>query len=104
MNITGLKILRSAVLVLAVIVIMSSSSQGLAATSLPAPSGTVSETVKGEVIMAGDQVLVVKDGAGKGVLVQVSKVTQFDSTVKVGDKVEAQLSRDGQALSVKKAQ
>lgn len=102
MNINGLKILRSAVLILAVI--MSSSSQGLAATSLLAQSGTVSETVKGEVILTGDQVLVVKDGAGRGVLLQVSKVTQFDGTVKVGDKVEAQLSRDGQALSVKKAQ
>lgn len=101
MNNNGLKILRSAVLVLAVI--MSSGSQGLAATSLPAPSGTGSDTVKGEVIMAGDQVLVVKDGAGRGVLVQVSKVTQFDGTVKVGDKVEAQLSKDGHALSVKKA-
>jgi hypothetical protein len=108
MNINGLKILRSAVwaepFALVLAVIMSSSSQGLAATSLPAPSGAVSETVKGEVIMAADQVLVVKDGAGRGVLVQVSKTTQFDGTVKVGDKVEAQVSRDGQALSIKPTQ
>jgi len=102
MDIHGLKILRSAVLVLAVI--MSSASQGLSVTSLPAPSATASQTVKGEVILSGDQVLVVKDGAGRGVLVQVSKATQFNGTVKVGDKVEAEVSRDGQALSIKKAQ
>lgn len=103
MNINRVKI-TGGVLLLAVI--MSSNSQGLAATSLslPAPSGTVSETVKGEVIMAADQVLVLKDGAGRGVLVQVSKTTQFDGTVKVGDKVEAQVSRDGQALSIKPTQ
>lgn len=106
MNINGLKILRKAVYanhLLVLAIIMSSSSQGFAATSLAAPSAAASETVKGEVLMASDQVLVVKDGAGRGVLLQVSKVTQFDGTVKVGDKVEAQLSRDGQALSVKKA-
>jgi hypothetical protein len=64
---------------------------------------TSSGLVKGEVLIVTDDFYLVKERGGKGVQVRLDKTTKRDGVIKVGDRVEAQVSTDGRALSIKQS-
>jgi hypothetical protein len=64
-------------------------------------TAAAAQLVKGEVVMLGGEVCVVKDATGKSVLFKVDKETKIDGSVKEGKKVEISASADGLALSIK---
>ena len=98
MNFQSLKIAQVAFVVLTAISAME--GLGSAAEEAQAPTATASQTVKGEVVMATEELIVVKELDGKGTLVKVDKDTKRNGVIKVGDKVMAQISQDGYAKSV----
>jgi len=98
MNIKSLKIAQVVFVVLTAISAME--GLGSAAEEAQAPTATASQTVKGEVVMATEELIVVKELDGKGTLVKVDKDTKRNGVIKVGDKVMAQISQDGYARSV----
>jgi hypothetical protein len=57
--------------------------------------------LKGEVLIVTDDFYLIKERNGKGVQVHLDKGTKRSGTVKVGDNIEAQVSGDGRALSIK---
>ncbi len=59
------------------------------------------QSVKGEVVMLGGEVCVVRDEAGKSVLFKIDKGTKIEGAVKEGKKVEVSASADGQAIAIK---
>lgn len=67
----------------------------------PAPPSSAAQTVTGEVLMLTPELCIVRDPSGKSTLLTVGKDTAGTGNVKVGDKVEAQMTADGRALSIK---
>lgn len=61
------------------------------------------KAVKGEVLKIEGENYTVKDETGKEVKLHVSKDTQKQGTIKVGDKIEAQVEASGHAQSIKAA-
>jgi hypothetical protein len=59
------------------------------------------DQVKGEVLIVTDDFYLIKERNGKGVQVHLDKSTKRSGAIKVGDNVEAQVSVDGRALSIK---
>ena len=59
------------------------------------------KALKGEVLIVTDDFYLIKERNGKGVQVYLDKGTKRSGTIKVGDNVEAQVSGDGRALSIK---
>jgi hypothetical protein len=57
--------------------------------------------LKGEVLIVTDDFYLIKERGGKGVQVHLDKSTKRNGTIKVGDNVEAQVSTDGRAVSIK---
>lgn len=82
----------------------SLSAMGLAATaeSAPAPSGATPQTVKGHIQNIEGDVYSIKDMSGHEVQLRVTKETKVEGGLKpkVGDRIEAQVGADGQAISV----
>lgn len=69
----------------------------------PAPSMNGAGVVQGQLLKIEGEVYVVKDASGKQVRVRVNKETVLDRRIKVGDKIDAQISADGHAATVLKA-
>jgi hypothetical protein len=86
---------------LATALVLSQALVAAAEQPSPPPSGNASEVVAGEVVMITVDFVLVKDQKGKGVQVFFDKGTQLASTVKVGDQVEARVSSDGRAKSIR---
>lgn len=98
MNLRGVKI--AGILILALLVTVAMVGVSFAANEVPAPSASASQAVKGEVLMTTDEFLVVKEPIGKGLQLFFDKGTKRDTTIKAGDKIEAQVSPDGHAKSI----
>ena len=62
---------------------------------------TPAYTVEGDVLKVEGDFFVVKDTAGKEIKLQIDKNTQMIGTHKVGQRVRAEYTPDGQALSIK---
>lgn len=86
---------------LALIDIVPMVGVSFAGNEMPAHSASSPQAVKGEVIMITDEFLVVEDPTGKGVVVLFDKDTKRKTAIKVGDKIEAQVSPDGYAESIR---
>ncbi|MGQ0696078.1 MAG: hypothetical protein ACT4OL_10950 [Nitrospiraceae bacterium] len=71
-----------------------------AAEQMAAPG---SQTVKGDLLRIDGEFYVVKDPSGKEVRLHVDKTSKLEGTFKAGDKIEAQASDQGHALSIKPA-
>jgi len=72
-------------------------------STTPAPSSS-SQTVKGQLMMLAGEVAVIKDSSGKTTHLSISKATKIERGLKDGDMVEASVSSDGQAFSIKPSQ
>jgi hypothetical protein len=77
------------------------SSPVLAQDSTPAAPSSGSQTVTGQLVMLAGEVAIIKDSNGKTTHLSVSKATKIERGLKDGDMVEAAVSSDGQALSIK---
>lgn len=71
-----------------------------AAEPMAAPG---SQTVKGDLLRIDGEFYVVKDTSGKEVRLHVDGTSKLEGTFKAGDKIEAQASDKGHALSIKPA-
>ena len=69
------------------------------ATDQPAAA----QTVKGDLLKIEGEFYVVKDAAGKEVRLHVNQDTKLEGSFKAGDKIEAQATEKGHAMSVKPA-
>ena len=61
------------------------------------------QTVKGDLLKIEGDFCVVKDATGKEVRLHVDKTSKVEGALKAGDKIEAQASEKGHALSIKPA-
>jgi uncharacterized protein YdeI (BOF family) len=64
-------------------------------------SGAMLDTVTGVVLKIEGDVYVVKRETGQEVRVQVDKRTTMIGTIRPGDSIEAQVSENGRATSIK---
>ena len=62
-----------------------------------------SQAVKGDLLKIDGEFYVVKDTSGKEVRLHVDTTSRLEGTFKAGDKIEAQASDKGHALSIKPA-
>ena len=62
-----------------------------------------SQAVKGDLLRIDGEFYVVKDTSGKEVRLHVDGTSKLEGTFKAGDKIEAQASDKGHALSIKPA-
>ena len=62
-----------------------------------------SQVVKGDLLKIDGEFYVVKDASGKEVRLHVDGTSKLEGTFKAGDKIEAQASDKGHALSIKPA-
>jgi hypothetical protein len=84
-----------------VVVILCALSMAFGMPALAAKGSD--QTLKGEVLIVTDDFYLIKERNGKGVQVHLDKGTKRSGTIKVGDNVEAQVSGDGRALSIRVA-
>lgn len=87
------------------IVLTAALSFGLATLTYAAeePMAAGSQTVKGDLLKIEGEFYVVKDASGKELRLHVDKSTKVEGDVKAGDKIEAQATDKGHAISVKPA-
>jgi hypothetical protein len=57
-------------------------------------------TLKGEVVMITNELIILKEPTGNRSLIQVGKEIQKDATVKEGTQVEIAVTEDGQAKTI----
>lgn len=77
-----------------------------AAEPMAAPgdmSAPGSQAIKGDLLKIDGEFYVVKDASGHQVRLHVDKTSKLEGTFKAGDKIEAQASDKGHALSIKPA-
>lgn len=69
----------------------------------PAPSMNGAGVLQGQLLKIDGDLYIVKDAGGKEVRLRVSKSTVLDTRIKVGDKIDVQMSADGHAATLLKA-
>jgi hypothetical protein len=89
-----------ALIAFAVILGFGMATLTYAAGEMAAPG---SQSITGDLLKIEGEFYVVKDAAGKEVRLHVDKSTKLEGSVKAGDKIEAQATEKGHALSVKPA-
>lgn len=77
---------------------------GAGTLTYAADQPAAAQTVKGDLLKIEGEFYVVKDAAGKEVRLHVNKDTKLEGSFKAGDKIEAQATEKGHAMSVKPAQ
>lgn len=94
----------AAIVAVAVFVCFSVGSFSYAAEPSSKPMAAAEgQTVKGEITKIEGENYVVKDASGKEARLHVDKTTQKEGALKVGDKVEASVTKEGHAISIKAA-
>lgn len=77
---------------------------GLADTGPVAQAVSPPQSIRGEVVVITDDFYLVKEAVGKGMVqVLTSKATKVEQSIRMGDDVVAELSKEGVATSIKKA-
>ena len=66
-----------------------------------APQAGSEQIVKGDVLLKEGEEYVIKEMSGREVRVHVNAETKKDGVIKVGDKIEATVTREGHAISIK---
>ncbi len=87
-----------ALVALAVILGFGMATLTYAAGEMAAPG---SQAITGDLLKIEGEFYVVKDAAGKEIRLHVDKSTKLEGSIKTGDKIEAQATEKGHALSVK---
>ena len=86
-----------------IVVVQALLGIGMAGTGIAADAaqGGSEQIVKGDVLLKEGEEYVIKEISGREVRVHVNAETKKDGVIKVGDKIEAAVTRDGHALSIK---
>ena len=86
-----------------IVVVQALLGIGMAGTGIAADAaqGGSEQIVKGDVLLKEGEEYVIKEISGREVRVHVNAETKKDGVIKVGDKIEATVTRDGHALSIK---
>ena len=84
---------------LAVVLGFVTATLSYAAGEMAAPAP---QTVTGDVLKIEGEFYVVKDMTGKEVRLHVDKTTRLEGDLKAGDRIEAQVTEKGHALSITK--
>ena len=89
--------------VIVVLMIQALVSFGMAQEGMTAdPSqGGPDQIVKGDVLLKEGEFYVIRDITGHEVRVHVSPETKMDGVIKTGDKIEAKVTSDGHAVSIR---
>jgi len=85
--------------VIAMILSVGLATSSYAATDMTTPG---LQTVTGDVLKIEGDYYVVKDTAGKEIRMHVDKTTELEGSFKAGDKIEAQVTEKGHALTITK--
>jgi hypothetical protein len=80
---------------------LSYAAETMAASGDRAAAGA--QAITGDLLKIDGDFYVVKDASGKEVRLHVDKTSKLEGTPKPGDKIEAQASEKGHALSIKPA-
>jgi hypothetical protein len=91
--------LMGMVLSLSGLVVMGMASSAMCQAS--GESATPAQVVKGDVLDMDGEFYVVKDISGHEVRLHVSKDTKMEDRIKVGDKIEAQVTSEGHVKSIR---
>jgi len=89
-----------ALVALAVILGFGMATLTYAAGEMAAPG---SQAITGDLLKIEGEFYVVKDAAGKEIRLHVDKSTKLEGSIKTGDKIEAQATEKGHAVSVRPA-
>ena len=78
---------------------------GMAAMTYAAdqPMAAGSQTIQGDLLKIEGEFYVVKDAAGQEVRLHVDKTTRLEGALKAGDRIEAQATDKGHAVSIRPA-
>jgi len=93
-------------LAFAAILSVGIASLTYAAEPMAPPGGMAapgSQAIKGDLLKIDGEFYVVKEASGKEVRLHVDKTSKLEGTFKAGDKIEAQASPQGHALSIRPA-
>ena len=93
--------MKRSIMVLAMLVALGMISVSYAADPM-GKSGSA-QTIKGDVLKVDGENYTIKEASGKEVRIHVDKTTKTQGTLKVGDKVEAEATPEGHAISIKAA-
>ncbi len=74
---------------------------GSAMCQVSGESATPAQIVKGDVLDMDGEFYMVKDISGHEMRLHVSKDTKMEDRIKVGDKIEAQVTSEGHAKSIR---
>lgn len=85
-----------------IVAVQALLSIGMVETGITADSspGTSEQIVKGDVLLKEGEEYVIKEMSGREVRVHVNAETKKDGVIKVGDKVEVTVTREGHATSI----
>ena len=87
--------------VFALVLSVGMASLSYAAGDMAAPS---TQTVNGDLLKIDGEFYVVKEMSGKEIRLHVDKTTTLDSSINVGEKVEAQATEKNHAVSIRHVQ
>ncbi len=87
-------------LIVTVYVLLSMGMAGVGLTQ-NAPQGAAEQVVKGDVLLKEGDEIIIKDISGHEIRVHVSPDTKKDGVIKIGDKIEATVTREGHAISIR---
>lgn len=88
----------SLIVTIQILLIMGMGQVGMAEN---APQEAAEQVVKGDVLLREGDEYIIKDMSGHEIRVHVSPETKKDGVIKIGDKIEATVTRDGHAVSIK---
>jgi exosome complex RNA-binding protein Csl4 len=87
------------VFVIAMILSAGLATQSYATADRAAPD---SQTVNGDVLKIEGEFYIVKDMTGKEIRLHVDQTTKLEGAIRAGDKIEAQVTEKGHAVSIAK--
>jgi uncharacterized protein YdeI (BOF family) len=79
-------------------------SEGQTSPGMGSGTQTPGRSIEGEILRVQGDIYVVKDSTGAEVSLHVDDSTQKSGRLEEGDRIEAEVTADGHALSVKKAE
>ena len=88
---------------LLIFIVQALLSVGMAGVGMTAdaPQGAAEQVVKGDVLLKEGDEYIIKDMSGHEVRIHVNSETKKDGVIKIGDKIEATVTRDGHATSIR---
>lgn len=88
---------------LAIVGPAASADSQPASSPKPAPATATVQSFKGQIVTIEGEQYIVKDASGKEVRLHVNQETVLQSGLRVGDKIDAEVSANGHAVTLLRA-